>query len=96
MTPQEFCYWLQGFFEVSDVSDIEFKSLNALQIQVIRSHLALVFKKETPVVVPPKSTRLRDEGWATIPFCSTRPLDNGATANPNVTSLCATIVPASC
>jgi len=44
MTEREFCYWLQGLLELSDV-----KTLNATQTVMIREHLKLVFEKVTPV-----------------------------------------------
>lgn len=43
MTTEQFTYWLQGFFEIS-----EDKKLNERQVQIIRDHLALVFDKVTP------------------------------------------------
>lgn len=43
MTPENFTYWLQGFFEVQNPS-----ILGEVQTQIIKDHLALVFKKETP------------------------------------------------
>lgn len=43
MNAQEFCYWLQGFFELS-----EGKKLTPKQVQIIKDHLALVFTKITP------------------------------------------------
>lgn len=43
MTPEQFVYWLQGFFEISNP-----ESLNVTQTQIIQDHLKLVFKKETP------------------------------------------------
>lgn len=43
MTPENFCYWLQGFFEISN-SPI----LTEAQVKMIRQHLALVFNKVTP------------------------------------------------
>ena len=43
MTPENFAYWLQGFIEISDV-----KGINETQLQIIKDHLALVFRKETP------------------------------------------------
>ena len=46
MTPNEFVYWLQGFFEISEVANV--KSLNEAQTQIVKDHLQLVFKKETP------------------------------------------------
>jgi hypothetical protein len=47
MTPRDFCYWLQGYFEISGAD-----SLNEKNIEVIKNHLQLVFKKETPEVNP--------------------------------------------
>ena len=43
MTPQEFCYWLQGLLEIGDP-----KSLDERQIAIIKDHLRLVFTKVTP------------------------------------------------
>ena len=43
MTPENLCYWLQGFLEIQNPN-----SLNETQIQIIKDHLSLVFKKETP------------------------------------------------
>lgn len=42
MKTTEFCYWLQGFFEISDVTDKE-KALSPEQVKVIKNHLAMVF-----------------------------------------------------
>lgn len=44
MTPEQFCYWLQGFFELSCPID----GLSPTQIAMIRDHLDLVFTKVTP------------------------------------------------
>ena len=41
MTPVNFCYWLQGFFEISEV-DKEI-ILTPEQVKMIRAHLNLVF-----------------------------------------------------
>lgn len=41
MTSVEFCYWLQGVFEVTDV-----KSLDEKQTQIVKDHLNLVFYHE--------------------------------------------------
>jgi hypothetical protein len=40
MTPQNFCYWLNGFFEISG----SVKSLSTEQINMIKAHLRLVFR----------------------------------------------------
>jgi hypothetical protein len=44
MKSESFTYWLNGFFELSGSNE-----LNQGQVQIIKDHLALVFKKETPV-----------------------------------------------
>lgn len=44
MTPEQFCYWLQGFFELSCPID----GLSPTQIAAIRDHLNTVFNKVTP------------------------------------------------
>lgn len=41
MTSRDFCFWLQGFFEVSNSN-----SVTEQQTEVIKKHLSLVFKHE--------------------------------------------------
>jgi hypothetical protein len=41
MTSRDFCFWLQGIFEVAQPTE-----LNAMATAQIRAHLALVFKHE--------------------------------------------------
>lgn len=43
MTPENFCYWLQGIVETH-----EGETLTPRQFEIIRDHLALVFQKQTP------------------------------------------------
>jgi hypothetical protein len=43
MTAEHFTYWLQGFFELSDV-----KTLDQKQVKIIKDHLNLVYNKVTP------------------------------------------------
>lgn len=43
MSDRDFAYWLNGFLEISNA-----KSLDETQTQIIKDHLALVFKKLTP------------------------------------------------
>lgn len=40
MEPRDFCYWLQGYLELTNNTE-----LNALQLELIRRHLNLVLKK---------------------------------------------------
>ena len=44
MTPEQFCYWLQG------ASELATGQPNAAQWQQIKDHLALVFEKATPTL----------------------------------------------
>lgn len=53
MTPENFCYWLQGLLEIGDPSE-----LNITQVEIIKEHLNLVFKKETKN--PTVNTKLSD------------------------------------
>lgn len=43
MDALQFCYWLQGYFEISYIPD-----LTRDQVEVIKDHLKLVFNKVTP------------------------------------------------
>jgi hypothetical protein len=43
MTPENFIYWIQGFFEIQDP-----KNITEQQVQIIKDHIALVLKKDTP------------------------------------------------
>ena len=43
MTPRDFCYWLQGFFEINNPMTID-----PIELDIIKDHLKLVFRKETP------------------------------------------------
>lgn len=44
MTSRDFCYWLQGYFEIHD--NAENIGLNARQASVIKAHLSMAFKHE--------------------------------------------------
>lgn len=44
MTPEQFCYWLQGMLECKP----DGCALSARETQVIKDHMALVFTKVTP------------------------------------------------
>jgi len=43
VTPRDFCYWLQGFFEINNPITID-----PIELDIIKDHLKLVFRKETP------------------------------------------------
>jgi len=54
MTSRDFCYWLQGFFEINEsgqprptkMTPVEDPGLNAIQVAMIKRHLAMVFVHE--------------------------------------------------
>lgn len=47
MTSRDFCYWLQGYFEIHNVAaEDAYAILTGEQIRCIQKHLALVFKHE--------------------------------------------------
>lgn len=48
MTPLEFCYWLQGTFELGNT-----RTLSETQVEILKQHLNLVFTKVTPTVSTP-------------------------------------------
>lgn len=50
MTSREFCYWLQGFFELASAA----QTLAPDQVDLVRKHLAMVFKHEIDPSYPEK------------------------------------------
>jgi len=83
MTAEQFTYWLQGYFEINDPDRI-----SPMETKIIKDHLALVFKKETPIrtVVVPNKTEI-----VTTPFEKGYPTTNPYTVtctgiDPNSTA----------
>jgi len=56
MTSRDFCYWLQGYFEIeAERAGEKAPALGADQVLCIKKHLALVFKHEIdPSAGPPE------------------------------------------
>jgi hypothetical protein len=50
MTPENFCYWLQGWFELNRTVDHR-EGATPETLKMIEDHLKLVFDKKTPEVV---------------------------------------------
>lgn len=46
MKATEFCYWLQGYFELKSEATKPQSHLTAEQVETIQRHLALVFKHD--------------------------------------------------
>jgi hypothetical protein len=64
MTSRDFCYWLQGFFELHNAGPkpgepYDAKALHGYQIEMIEKHLALVFKHEIDPTMGPQ--KIQDE-----------------------------------
>lgn len=77
MTPENFCYWLQGFFEFKTDGELTGNEV------MIREHLQLVMKKETLDLRPPVSPSIKP-GF--IPY---NPLENVAWPyNPTPSLIC--------
>lgn len=57
MSPESFCYWLQGFFELSQHSEVP-NTLNEKQVEEIKNHLKLAMTKATPELSPQKEIQL--------------------------------------
>lgn len=64
MTPENFCYFVQGYFEITKAVTGKLE-VDPIAIKVIDDHLQLVFKKETPKYnqLPQPQT-----GITTLPF----------------------------
>ena len=45
MSPENFVYWLKGYFELSNHNGY---AISHIQARIIRDHLDLVFNKQTP------------------------------------------------
>lgn len=58
MRPEEFCYWLQGYFELTE----EDGGMSAKQVEKVKNHLALVFAH----VIDPSYTEGMPEGVGKI------------------------------
>ena len=55
MTSRDFCYWLQGNFEISET-----KTLGERETEMVKRHLALVFKHEIDPSMPDPSGVLQN------------------------------------
>lgn len=56
MNERDFCYWLQGYVELSKMD-----TFGQEQVQIIKDHLDLVFKKVTPTYDDDTLERLNRE-----------------------------------
>ena len=61
MTPENFCYWLQGFIEMSGLHIDCPISITPRQVEIIKDHLKLVFEKKTPDIIAPNNIQQNPE-----------------------------------
>ena len=61
MNSRDFCFWLQGFFEINGSNSGPVDSvLTASQIQVIKNHLNLVFIHDIDQTMPDATGKLQE------------------------------------
>ena len=54
MSPENFAYWLRGFFELNEAAVAGPVGLTHAQVAMVQRHLSLVFDKKTaPAACPP-------------------------------------------
>ena len=53
MKSRDFCYWLQGFFEITKLQPLQGEGLTQDQLDCIEKHLHLVFEHEIDPSFPP-------------------------------------------
>ena len=46
MTSRDFCYWLQGYFEIAALADSTTARITVAQADMIKRHLSMVFVHE--------------------------------------------------
>ncbi len=51
MTSRDFCYWLQGYFELNEELK-DGRGMGSSQTELVKRHLALVFKHEIDPSMP--------------------------------------------
>ncbi len=69
MTPKQFCYWLQGYFELGP----EKTGLGREQVEIIKEHLAKVFNRENGLSYTVTSFPTQEGGGLDqTPYCVMR------------------------
>lgn len=75
LAPENFCFWLQGFIEMSGAT-----SINEEQMKVLKEHLELVFKKVATQQVQPQFSfpatpgiTVPGTGWGEVTFAPNPP-----------------------
>lgn len=61
MRSSEFCYWLQGYFEINEADPESPKEINEKQVEMIQRHLSMVFVHDLdPKQVADKLQQIHD------------------------------------
>lgn len=71
-----FVYWINGFFEITDLNEGEGILLSNAQVKTIRDHIQLVLSKVTPdrgPVVNPPIKVIPDNGTTPLPYTPYNP-----------------------
>ncbi len=87
MNPENFAYWLQGYLEIAAPAGESVPDLTSEQVQCIKDHLALVFRKETPErAAKPKKAKQEGAPYTLAADIFTRPdVTCSVPVTPNVT-----------
>lgn len=59
MTSRDFCYWLQGYFELTGGTGADLMSAD--KVMTVKNHLALVFRHEIDPSIDGGNQKLADE-----------------------------------
>ena len=73
MKSRDFCFWLQGFFELSDD-----QAISATKAKMIQDHLALVFAHE----IDPSMGDATEQGKLNFIHHSTAPIEGSSSSGP--------------
>jgi hypothetical protein len=88
MTSRDFCYWLQGYFEISESSHKEpgvTEPLGAEKVACIKRHLAMVFEHE---IDPSMGDRRHQAALSEIHNPHLAPIEPSATFPAGLTLKC--------
>lgn len=67
MTPENFCYWLWGMFEINESQGFDKHEFSIETVDLIKAHLKLVFNRVTESEYKLIDTRF--DGVKSLPLC---------------------------
>ena len=80
MQPNEFCFWLQGLFELCP----DLKNLTEAQVKMIRDHLNYVFEGKPTVIYTPPTV----SSAITYPYTQDMGASSTAGLSTTLTTIC--------